>query len=998
MYHRQQSVVPQSPAARPEDLHLTTWYGDETITGAVAAAAATNESATNFGPTTNEQLSSYPSAPFGLTDSRSMIARADLNSTRGSSAESEVSLPKAPVPRKAYMDLSDAMALLDETCPNPDASPSLTPRTPRTPLTPHPRNKRARSKSSDNSSNYSSDRLSEKDSGKEQRERRRPFLKKIGISKTEDRPFLSKIAPKIVGKPYLEKIGPSKAVEKPFLDKIGSSKTIDKFSFDAIRDLPRAMIKRTHTTTLEPTIQRSVEVVNFSKDTVLVVEEETTNEQPEVNHVGVERKRSGKGLLLKMYSFETEDLDEDPTMMSKKEMVRGESLDVVLDCEGPSSLPTLEDIEEPLSPSKLDKTTTDSMAALVKCRVTTSEEIVSLSTGQLNSPSREVVSWSNSPRWPLRSTARTLDSDFGSKGAVMQSDEESIPNSPTKWRTVKVSPTMELPIRMIPRKSKNLSLPRDLDASPTKSRRQGSEELLDIDNNKNSTDIKPSDEVNRTTSEEMIISNSRRNFEEAMEKFGGSDFKASRARRQGSEDILDKSDAKENSEFEPYKSNRRGISSDNLRYSRETVVGSAPSASSLGYQSGDSSFISQRSSNNSSDMLRGTFKHLHEKFELEVPPESYAAFKIRSRANYRSEERQKFMSKETTIGPTIQAGKVYDIKYKESDSQEMLSVVDNKDENGEDRIDDRKVDDSQGKQRNVGRSGTVKSVLRKQERVDHSNDNDVDTTCGGSVRRPMRRIYHEPSQETMDLLTELKKVKSSLRTPSEEGKDWELDCLKPARLPKMISLSDKEFCLSVERENSIRRPAVLKIQQKVDEVKEVKPTKSGLALFEKRCLSLDYADDAKPPRPEARAISLASARRSATDETLDSSDPCLLYDSKSNLSDVFTTPTDEDENNHVLVKNDKQITSSNNNHFQEVDIAIPIDQKSSISPNRRVQIQGRTSDLYEIISPRATPFRVKKRLGRISVEETVKPENFTLDSKVDCRSLATQKRTKCFPL
>ncbi|XP_015109738.1 uncharacterized protein LOC107036331 [Diachasma alloeum] len=967
--------MPQSPATRPEDLRVTPLYGDES-----AIDCAT--------PGPSDQ-SSYPSSSFMRNGRQMMEARIDLNSTRGSSAESETSAAKASVPRKAYMDLSDAMALLDETCPNPDASPSLTPRTPRTPLTPHPRNKRARSKSSDNSSNYSSDRLSEKttDSGKE-RERRRPFLKKIGISKTEDRPFLAKIAPRIVGKPYLEKIGPSKAVEKPFLDKIGSSKTLDKFSFDAIRDLPRAMMKRTHTTTIEPAPIRRTRVEE-SKDSVLVVEEET--EQPEVNHIGVERKRSGKGFLLKMYSFETEDLDEDALnpVKERRDELRGVSLDDVLDS-GPSSLPPLEDVEELSSPQL--ETTFAGTAELVKCRVTTSEEIVSSSTGHLNSPARGAVSWSNSPRWPIKqqtTDVRTLEREFGSR-AVLESDEESIPNSPARWRAFKVSPESQMTARGMSRKTKNSSLRRDLDASPTKTRRQTLEEPLESEKSPE-FDLeginKSTDEVNRAGSEELLTSTNRRQiFEEAIEKFGGSDYMTARTRRQVSEDILDKSDDQKNGDFERYNDHRRGISSDNLRYSRETIVGSAPSASSLGYQSGDSSFISQRSSNNSQDMLRGAFKHLHEKFELQdVPPESYAAFKIRSRANY---ERQKFIAKETTIGPTIQVGKVYDINYKDSGSQEIVG----------NSTSEKDTEEKENKKENVSRSGTVKSVLRKQERVDHGNDQEVD--LAGSVRRPMRRIFHEPSQETMDLLTELKKVKSLLRTPSEEGKDWELDCLKPARMPKKISLTDKEFCLSVERENSIRRPSVLKVQggngkvESHDQKEVLRREEIGPALFEKRCMSLDYADDVRPPKPEARAISLASARRFGTEETLDSSDPCNLYDSKSCLSDVFTTPTDDGEDKTVEIKH---VPKATNNHFQDVDIAIPIDQTSSISPKKRVQIQGRTSDLYEIISPRSTPFRVKKRLGRISVEETVKPESFTLD-KVDCRSVATQKRTKCFPL
>lgn len=314
--------------------------------------------------------------------------------------------------------------------------------------------------------------------------------------------------------------------------------------------------------------------------------------------------------------------------------------------------------------------------------------------------------------------------------------------------------------------------------------------------------------------------------------------------------------------------------------------------------------------------------------------------------------------------------------------------------------------------------GTVRSVLKKQQGIDHPSDQDSDTNS--SVRRPKRRIFHEPSQETMDLLTELRKVKSLLKTPSWEKEDLELD-KKPVRQPKRILLTDKEFCLSVERENSIRRPSRVinslerteegqldrkqeedrqKEKEKEEETKESDGGIPGPALFEKKCLSLDYADEEKPHKPEARAISLAPARNlpSEVEEAVDYSDVALMRDSKSYSSDVFNTPSDETNEKERGSDSEKNVPKNmSQNHCAEVDIAIPIDQKAS-SPKGRVQIQGRTSDLYEIISPRSTPFRVKKRLGKISVEETVKPESFTLGSKVDCRSTVAQKRTKCFPL
>ncbi|XP_044580457.1 uncharacterized protein LOC123262355 [Cotesia glomerata] len=988
LYLRQHSVnQPQSPAIRPEDLSVTPWF----TTTANTTTTTIDDSITDSTQCLDRALeaSSYPSSSSFSRNNFSSLppgARPELVSTRGSSIDSDNPPIRPPAPRKAYMDLSDAIALLDETCPNPDASPSLTPRTPRTPLNANSRNKRARSKSSDNSSNYSSERLSDRSSTTDgYKEKRRPFLQKIGISKTEDRPFLSKITPKIIGKPYLEKIGPSKALERPFLDKIGSSKTLDKFNFESLRELPRAMIRRTQTI-VEPSIERTRE--EPCKDVILVVEEEELVEE-QVNHShSIDRNR--KSLLLKMYSFETEDLDEHG------------SIDIIQET-GPSSLPPL-DNDTCCQPNNVQNSqeiqkNSRTGAELIKCRVTTSEEIVS-SVGYLGSP-RTASSWSNSPfssgkkERPSPCLSRLLDRNYSSREMSI-SDEEAaliVPNSPTKRRISKVSPEPQLPVRVVPSKGKNSSLPRDLDASPTKTRRQASEDILP-ESNGNNQEFGSFDD--KTRSAELIASKSRRQtFNETIEKFGGrsTDY---RTKRQISEDILDKTDKKDC--YGQLINERRGISSDNLIYSRETVVGSAPSASSLGYQSGsDSPFAnSHPSSNNSQDMLRGTFKVLHDKFELQdVPAESYAAFKRRTRMTTTSSavistdfpivtERYKFVAKETTIGPVVQVGKVYDITSNKV--SKVKEVSGNK-------------DDDKDNKGSFSSSNTVKSVLKKQDRIDSTNDREADV-AGSLIRRPVRRIFHEPSQETMDLLTELKRIKSLLKTPSEEGKDWELDCLKPARLPKKISLSDKEFCLSVERENSIRRSSVFlrigkgKKEKKKDDdddanneescFKKPEP-ESGPALFEKRCLSLDYADDVKPIKPEARAISLASEWTDEKDEGNYIDPGNLICECDCDFSDVF-------EENSKKKNQEKKLENC-----LDVDIAIPVDQSGSVSPKRREKIQGRTSDLYEIISPRSTPFRVKKRLGRISVEDGVKPESFTID-KVDCRSVVTQKKTKCFPL
>lgn len=903
-----------SIAARPEDLGVIPWHFEDYTT---------------IDSLSGLDRSSYPSYPRMDTE-----MRPDATSTRNSSIESELPRPStvSAAPRKAYMDLRDAIALLDETCPNQEPSPSLTPRTPRTPLTPHPRNKRARSKSSDNSSSYSNERLNDRSFEKEGKEKKRPFLKKIGISKTEDKPFLAKLAPKIIGKPYLEKIGPSKAVEKPFLDKIGSSKTLDKFTFETPRYERR--IERWDETCMEDA--RKVEEVK-PEERRGGIEKSTRLEQS----FDIQRRKSGKGPLLKMYSFETEDLDSTVQVKDNRDPLRGASLDDVLDS-GPSSLPS-EITATNESPKPETKERVSNGAELLKCRVTTSEEIIF--TNASVGSDKEPNSWGNSPKkkWQFKRDSSTPKTPAHRK--VIQSSQnidqtqDSVPNSPMK-RPISSVFTGQDEDSQADSSEKNIY-------SPLKTRRQTYEDLLD------------------------------RNDKVQDEKVG------------------------KQAQFE-----RRGISSDNLLSKDRSVA-------SIGYQ--ESNQIEKAREASSEDYLahkigqeytRETFKQLQDKFRYhEIPTETYADFKRRTRGSVQSIiGRQQERLKVNNIASDVCDESCKDTALKTEEESVGSSPV------------KMETDSTSDDKNEIVRVHTVRSVLKKQQGIDHPSDQELDSNS--SIRRPKRRIFHEPSQETMDLLTELRKVKSLLKTPSWE-KDLELD-KKPVRQPKRILLTDKEFCLSVERENSIRRPSKVinslqkteegqsdgkqedqeKGEQREEESEESDRKIPGPALFEKKCLSLDYADDEKPQRSEARAISLASTRNlpSETEEMIDYSDLTLICDSKSYSSDVFNTPTDEineKERDNDLERNVPKEMSQN--HCVEVDIAIPIDQRAS-SPKDRVQIQGRTSDLYEIISPRSTPFRVKKRLGKISVEETVKPESFTLGSKVDCRSTVAQKRTKCFPL
>lgn len=917
------TTTPQSPAARPDDLSVTPWYLEDYPT-------------TDTSPGPMGDRSSYPL--YSHADG----GRPDLNSTRNSSIEGELPRPAVPVPRRACMDLKTAMALLDETCPNVEPSPSLTPKTPRTPLTPYTsRSKRARSKSSDNSSNYSNDRLSDRSfETLKDKDKKRPFLRKIGISKTEDRSFLAKFTPRIIGKPYLEKIGPSRAVERPFLDKIGSSKTLDKFTFDTPRNERRNEIRnerktndtvknhtrmkndfRRHETeeiiatkeNIDNTVQKVTLVTSYS--------EEVQSKPLETSAATHERRRSGKEFLLKMYSFETEDLES--TVPAKDDSF----VDNVLDS-GPSSLPTENSDEQTASRPELQTRPTSVTAELLKCRVTTSEEIISSSITCLNSSS-DATSWSNSPRRVQRAkkeSALTRRRIFQGSCEVVRSDD-STPNSPTKRPISSVSPDREF---------RNSTLERRM-LSPTKTRRS----IVD---------------------DTSRIENTRRSI-----KYN---------------------------QFE-----RRGISSDNLL--AKDALSFAPASRTITDDIGRTREISSEDSlaTRRNEYTKETFKQLQEKFRLqEIPTESYASFLRRTRATQGAlsrHERLNLLPAESDIILKSSFG-MKDVE-KEVDTREV----------------DTKAIEINEEKRDLSREGTVRSILRKQEGIDQP-DHESDTNA--SIRRPKRRIFHEPSQETMDLLTELRKVKSLLKTPSWE-KDLDLD-QKPARMPKRILLTDKEFCLSVERENSVRRPSKMinslettqegkvtsnredkeeKVNQSNNETK-VNRKLPGPALFEKRCLSLDYADEEKPQKPEARAISLASTKDLPfeLEESDDYPDLTLIYDSKS-CSSVFNSPSEEiDRKVDELISETEEPRKPSQNHCAEVDIAIPIDRR--INSSKGEDVQEQTSDFYEIISPRSTPFRVKKRLGKISVEETVKPENFTLGSKVDCRSVVAQKRTKCVPL
>lgn len=944
---RSVTLGPQSSALRPDDLHVRPWYA---LNESVAAGSSSI-------------LKDSPDYSFGghpydvdVVTTASSTRALDAVSTRTSSMESEHHPQRttgAVLPRKACMDLNEAIALLDEMCPNPETSPTTTPRTP---LTPHSRNKRARSKSSDNSSNYSTERLNDKENHKE---KKRPFLKKIGLSMTEDRPFLAKLAPRILGKPYLEKIGHSRAVDKPFLEKIGSSRTLDKFVFDT----PKSDQKRN---------------LNASKTAIAEEEPEVKSAKDRRDEIRGfttgERRKSGKSFLSKMYSFETEDLEDTSLTVKAKHKgpLRGASLDDVLDS-GPSSMPRINEMSAVTSSSEIERIPSPGVAELVKCRVTTSEEIISSGTS-LNSP-MDVISWGNSPR---KREGLPPSGTFKNGGGLVKFNKsnESVPNSPTKC-TQSITP------------EKVTAVYREINKMKTS--------------------------------------------------------------RQASEDILDKRKSRFD-KFEP-----RGASSDNL--TKDRVV--TPVFAEIGLTN-----INGKGSNTSVVSTSSSLKQFYEKYEgQEVFTETYAEFKRRTQGNFSSSNalkrlvaREKMSSPSFDLGFSSKDAALEKMKSEGSPKVRSKSVENNRQNNGT----------SNDTTEFQSRRTRNRSTLRKQQGIDHSNypnELEHESTC------QRKKMVHEPSQETLDLLSELQKVKSSLKTPSVD-KTYETDIAELKPFPRRILLTDQEFCLSIERENSVRRPSrknTLETKNWDSVVSNKSPEKKseGPALFEKRCLSLDFVDDDKSitkKTEEPRALSLL-ARSPRSEGAVESSEMILLScDSKSYSSDVFNSPTEEGPEKSIsrisvgkevkkieteiqilkqeksdqslkkmetskTEKNDtKKLMERNGKKTEKVNNLRPNEKKETKGSNEDVK-SGRASpkqknfselevagnreaqqtspkrkchsdSTYEVTSsPKATPFRIKKRLGRVSVEETVKQESFTVN-KVECKDVTTtvQKRAKCLPL
>ncbi|XP_014237712.1 myb-like protein Q [Trichogramma pretiosum] len=902
---RSQTVIgSQSLPSRPEDLRVRAWYEEPSQDSPVSTIEPLgtdplNQDGSNTSSGTNNNNHHNLDHRGGGGNNNDAAS-----STRTSSMESEhhphsqqqqhqhhqyVYQRPPSVPRKACMDLQDAIALLDETCPNPDVSPVMTPRTPRTPLTPHSRNKRARSKSSDNSSNYSSERLNDKSAGQAEtpRERIRPFLKKIGISMTEDRPLLAKIAPRILGgggKPYLEKIGHSRAVDKSFIEETntGSSGTLDKFTFDAATPSSRSKSSKAAAAAAKEELERKMarerrdEIRGFSTG---------------------ERRKSGKNFLLKMYSFETEDLVEGDNRAPapRRDPLRGASLDDVLESGCESTSPV---------------TSRDAAAApeLVRCKVTTSEEIIlqlsSSSRASLNSP-MEIASWGASPK--RRAGANT-------------------PCSPSK----RAAPERVVAV------------------------------YKDLDEPKQTT---------KTTATTSSAEGTLERRKSRMDRWGGA-----------------------SSSFD----NWSGRSSS---CARERVA--TPVFAEIGVRS-----TSNEANNNSKGSCSSVFSSSSITRQDQFT-ESYADYKLRTQQGQHALRRlmMSHQARQSNMPPSFDMGFSSKEAALEKRTSEDSPKIRSKSVETDRLKDDRKkqqqpVDNGVGSSSSSSKQQTrTKSVLRKQKRVEKANyepDNGkkLEDDDDNPEQTGKRKLVHEPSQETLNLLQELQKVKSSLKSPGSldeksiedgSGANDPTTTEPPLKaFPKRVLLTDQEFCLSIERENSVRRPAPKK--------EEVVDASSSTSFFEKRCLSLDYADDDKS--------STANERRAKKSE-----EPLLLLEETS-PSNVFETPTtekttvvpakakhkkdrapDPPKDQLLLPKPPSNNSNSNSNSNNRRQQRHSDSDATNNNGNGNNQLSPKRRNQSESTSPKATAFRVKKRLGRVSVEDkdkTLKQEqSFAADVNAD---------------
>lgn len=277
-------------ATRPGNLDITPWYHEDFfIANSSSECTVQRNSDSSNSHGTKELTSVLSSEKFSIIE------------TKTPRIESV-----GVTPRKAYMDLVDAIALLDETCPNQEFNPSATITTEAS-LMPYKEFKKMKSKSKQkNFHNYSHDRLNQRSFKRHRpQDKTRPLLRKIGMSKTEDIPFMIKLTPNLgtISKPCLQKNRSRKSLEPPTTNKISS---LTKFIFDMTHDVKENSISFKHISE-ETDIKTKTEEINNQEEKKNIAErfkEPTTIELPIRKYSDV-----GQSSSVTIHSFETDDLD-----------------------------------------------------------------------------------------------------------------------------------------------------------------------------------------------------------------------------------------------------------------------------------------------------------------------------------------------------------------------------------------------------------------------------------------------------------------------------------------------------------------------------------------------------------------------------------------------------------------------------------------------------------------------------------------------------------------
>ncbi|XP_014611221.1 PREDICTED: uncharacterized protein LOC106790666 [Polistes canadensis] len=333
--------------------------------------------------------------PYRNLDSSSPCVTKELKiefiSKKGNSVERETPQMLEAIgitPRKAYMDLVDAIALLDETCPNQEFNPSDTIKaTTEASLMPYTECKKMKSKNHGhdrpNQHSFKKNRLQDKN-------KNRPLMKKIGKSKTEEMPFLIKLPPNLgtIRKPCFQKTKSRKIIEQQTtLNKISCFKKLIFDSMD-VRSKSIVNLKGINETAVATTETTTITAATTTTTTDIQTRTEQSNHQLKKQLKELKKSKTlelpirrysdiGQSSSVTIHSFETDDLDR---AFSQKSPLRGylrASLDSIIDTGSCSSL--VKGIIRNNSKVSHMQQRCNSIDTLIKEKITVNEESVSSS-------------------------------------------------------------------------------------------------------------------------------------------------------------------------------------------------------------------------------------------------------------------------------------------------------------------------------------------------------------------------------------------------------------------------------------------------------------------------------------------------------------------------------------------------------------------------------------------------------------------------------------------